>query len=163
MAVLWNFKGLRDQKSLFFAIPNFLTFAAPPLPAPRRAEGPPDLAAAGAQTARVPAIPACPKTPRLDAYPPTKVSAPASVGLPSRAKHSSTNFLFSETIFRIISGTCAGEINRSGEIGSGALFLGRPVMGLVRRVAAPAIECVVERQTSFELFEIVGIDTRKTE
>src|SRR5208337_4817841 len=46
---------------------------------------------------------------------------------------------------------------------SGPLLVGRPIVRLADRVAAPTIERVVEYQPGFELFEIVGIHSRQAE
>src|SRR5215213_4585374 len=40
---------------------------------------------------------------------------------------------------------------------SGSRLSHRPVVGLIRRIAAPAVERVVKRHPGFELFEIVGV------
>src|SRR5438309_1075253 len=52
---------------------------------------------------------------------------------------------------------CARPSAREGAIASvmsGPLLVGGPIMRLVRGVAAPTVEGVIQRQPGFELFEI---------
>ena len=49
-------------------------------------------------------------------------------------------------------------------LGAGALGLVRnPVVGFPRRIAAPAIECIIDQHSGIELFEIVGKHPRQAE
>src|SRR5829696_8130428 len=45
---------------------------------------------------------------------------------------------------------------------SGSRLSDRPVVGLIRRVAAPAVEGIVEPHPGFELFEVVGVHPRQS-
>ena len=62
-----------------------------------------------------------------------------------------------------VTGIRSSGLGIRSDVAHGSALVGRPVVGFAGRIAAPAVEGVVERDAGLELFEIVVIHPRQAE